>query len=308
MALDEATAALFAAMAEQGGPPLHEMTPEEARGFGKALREMYGEGPEVSLSREFTAGSVPCRLIVPAGELEGVLVYYHGGGWVIGAIDEFDTLARKLANAAHFAVVLVDYRLAPEHPYPAAVDDAWEALTWVADHVEELVGKKLPLAIGGDSAGGNLTAVMARRAAEQGAPELLTQLLVYPVADCDFTTGSYLDPENQGLLTKEAMEYFFGFYVSDGASAEHPDISPLRAENVSGQVPALVATAEHDPLRDEGEALARKLEAAGVEVNFRRFAGQSHGFFTMVNVLPGSDAGIAFVTDHLRDQLARSTS
>lgn len=305
MALDEATANLIAGMAEAGGPPLHELSPEEMRGFGKGLQQLYGPGPEMASARELDADGVPVRLLVPEGEVRGLIVYYHGGGWVIGALDEFDTLARKLAVATGFAVALVDYRLAPEAQFPAAVDDAHKALTWLDANLDSLLGSRLPLVIGGDSAGGNLTAVLARKAAETGAPHLLTQLLIYPVADSNFDTDSYTDPQNQLLLTREAMQVFFTHYVPDGTSPEHPDISPLRATDLSGQVPALVMTAEHDPLRDEGEALARRLEEAGVPVTFRRFDGQTHGFFTMANVLPGSDAGIAMIADHLNSLLGK---
>ena len=308
MALDTATSALLAELAKSGMPPLHEMTPEEARGLGVALRELYGPGPEMARVEEYAAptadgGAVPLRVLVPAGTPRGVLVYYHGGGWVIGALDEFDTLARQLAERTGCAVVLVDYRLAPEHRFPVAVDDAWAALQWIAAGVEDIAGADAPLIVGGDSAGGNLAAIMTQRAREAGGPEIALQVLVYPVTDCDLETPSYVDPENQLLLSRESMVWFWDHYAPEHEGRLCADASPLRAADLTGLPPAIVLTAEHDVLRDEGEAYARRLEEAGVPVEFKRFDGQMHGFFTMVNVLPGSAAGIDHVVDAVERQL-----
>jgi acetyl esterase len=310
MAVDEATATLLAQMAESGMKPLHEMTPEEARGLGGALREMYGEGPQVRDVRDLSApgpgGDIPVRVITPDGEPRALIVYYHGGGWVIGAIDEFDALGRELANATGSVVALVDYRLAPEHRYPAAAEDAWAALRWAAGQKAELAGD-VPLVVAGDSAGGNLTAIVAQRAQAEGGPDIAVQVLVYPVTDADLDTASYLDPANQLLLSRESMAWFWDHYAPDPASRKNVDASPLRAADLTGQPPAVVLTAEHDPLRDEGEAYAERLRDAGVPVEHRRFPGQMHGFFTMVGVLPGHDAGLAFVVEQLDGRLgARS--
>lgn len=300
MALDEATSQLLGQMAESGAKPLHEMTPEEARGFGATLQEMYGEGPGMSRVEDLavpgSGGDIPVRVLVPEGTVRGVIVYYHGGGWVIGALGEFDTLGRTLAEGTSCAVVLVDYRLAPEHRYPAAAEDAWSALTWVEEHRAELAPHGGPMIVMGDSAGGNLAAVVAQRA-HSGGPKISLQVLVYPVTDCDLDTPSYLDPANQLMLSRESMVWFWDHYAPDAESRLRPDASPLRAEHLAGLPPAVVLTAEHDPLRDEGERYAERLREAGVPVQSQRFAGQMHGFFTMINVLPGAAASMDYLTD-----------
>jgi len=196
-------------------------------------------------------------------------------------------------------VVNVDYRLAPEHRYPAAADDAWTALRWAAGQMAEIAGGPVPLVVMGDSAGGNLSAVVAHKARAAGGPELAAQVLIYPVTDADLDNGTYIDPENQLMLTREGMIWFWDHYAPDLASRTNPDASPLRAASVAGLAPAIVLTAEHDVLRAEGESYAERLREAGGLLAHRRFAGQMHGFFPMVNLLPGSADGIAYVTDQL---------
>jgi acetyl esterase len=308
MALDEATAGFLTQLAAAGGPPLHEMSPEEARGFGAMLRELYGPGPEVEKSYDVELAtadghSFTVRVLVPAGDIRALVVYYHGGGWVIGDIDEYDNLARTLANRLHVAVVNVDYRLAPEHRYPAAADDAWTALTWAAGQAAEIAGGPVPLVVMGDSAGGNLSAVVAQKARDAGGPELAAQVLIYPVTDADLDNDSYTDPANELMLTRDGMIWFWNHYAPDVASRLKPDASPLQADSLAGLAPAIVLTAEHDVLRDEGEAYAERLREAGVPVEVRRFAGQMHGFFPMVNLLPGSADAIAYVAEHLNSRL-----
>ncbi|OJY37799.1 MAG: esterase [Pseudonocardia sp. 73-21] len=309
MALDDATAGFLTQMAESGAKPLHEMTPDEARGLGGMLRDLYGPGPDVaSVHDEKVANpdgtSFGIRVLVPEGTPRAVIVYYHGGGWVIGNIEESDTLGRQLANRTNAVVVLVDYRLAPEHRYPAAADDAWAALGWTAQRVTELAGADVPLVVMGDSAGGNLAAIVAQRAKAEGAPDIALQVLVYPVTDADVDNASYVDPANQLLLSRESMIWFWDHYAPDAASRANVDASPIQAADLSGLPPAVVLTAEHDPLRDEGEAYAAKLAAAGVPTEHRRFDGQMHGFFTMVNVLPGSAAGIDYAVEQIDRVLA----
>jgi len=308
MALDEATAGFLTQLAESGAKPLPELTPEEARGFTAMLRELYGPGPEVDIAYDVELPTADghtftVRVLVPAGEIRALVVYYHGGGWVIGNIDEYDNIARTLANALHAAVVNVDYRLAPEHRYPAAADDAWTALQWAARKRVEIAGGPVPMIVMGDSAGGNLSAVVAQKARDAGAPELAAQVLIYPVTDADLDNDTYADPANQLMLTRDAMIWFWDHYAPDQASRAKPDASPLQAGSLAGLAPAIVLTAEHDVLRAEGEAYAEALREAGVPVVHRRFAGQMHGFFPMVNVLPGSADGIAYVTEQLSRQL-----
>ncbi|HEY1118966.1 MAG TPA: alpha/beta hydrolase [Acidimicrobiales bacterium] len=227
------------------------------------------------------AGAIPARLYVPRADgTPPVVVYYHGGGWVLGGIDSHDGTCRALANASGAAVVSVDYRLAPEHPFPAAVDDAWAALEWVAANAAELGGDPSRLAVAGDSAGGNLAAVVAIQARDTGAPALRGQLLVYPVTDATMSHPSIEENGSGYFLTKADMEWFYGHYAP-----ERPDdwrLSPLAAPDLAGLAPALVLTAEYDPLRDEGEAYARRLDDDGVPVELIRKDGLIHGFFGMV--------------------------
>ncbi|MEJ8282009.1 alpha/beta hydrolase [Pseudonocardia spirodelae] len=309
MALDDATTQFLTAMAEAGGTPLHEMTPGEARELGAALREMYGPGPEVAHRSDATVpvadGTIGVRILAPENP-RSVIVYYHGGGWVIGTIDEFETLARHLVARTGATVVLVDYRLAPEHRYPVAVEDSWAALRWTVAHLAG-AGPDLPLVVAGDSAGGNIAAIMAQRAKAEGGPRIDLQVLVYPVTDADLDNASYTDPANQLMLSRDSMVWFWDHYAPDVASRARPDASPLRAGDLSGLPPAVVLTAEHDVLRDEGEAYAEKLRAAGVPVRSRRFAGQMHGFFTFVGVLPGAAEGLGYVADELDRHLADHT-
>jgi acetyl esterase len=300
MALDQATASFLGQMAEQGGKPLHEMDPVEARQLGGLLTELSGPGPEVAKVENHSlatddGGEFDVRVLAPE-DPRAVIVYYHGGGWVIGDIDQFDNLGRQLANRTGAAVVLVNYRKAPEHRYPAAVEDSWQALNWVDENIETIAGKRVPLIVAGDSAGGNLSAIMSQRSRDRSGPTIDLQVLIYPVTDHDLATSSYLAPENQLMLSKDTMIWFFDHYI-DEARRDEPDASPLRASDLAGLPPAVVLTAEHDVLRSEGEAYAAALETAGVPVTKEMFAGQMHGFFTMVNILPGSAAGIDYVVD-----------
>ena len=277
--------------------------------MGAALAAQAPPGPEVERAEERTlstpTGDFAIRVIVPKGAVDGILVWFHGGGWVIGSAAEADVLTRKLAVRTRCAVVNVDYRMAPEHRFPVAVDDCWAAVEWADANAEELVGHKAPLLVGGDSAGGNLAAVMALRSKERGGPEIALQLLVYPVTDHDFERSSYVAPDNQLLLDKKAMVWFWDHYVPDRAVRDRPEASPLRARDLDGLPPAVVLTAEHDVLRDEGEAYATRLEAAGVPVTRKRFPGQLHGFFTMVGVVPGHEAGLEFAAEAIEKAVRR---
>jgi acetyl esterase len=311
MTVDVATTMLLQQMAASGGKPLHESTPEEARALGEAIAALAGPAPEMARVEDHRVatpdGDVPVRVLVPLQPTRGVIVYYHGGGWVIGRIDEFDTMARKLAERTSCAVVLVEYRLAPEHRYPAAVDDSYAALVWVGEHLAEIGGSEdAPLIVAGDSAGGNLAAVMALRARDQGGPPIALQVLIYPVTDADFDRPSYIDPDNQLLLTRDAMLWFWDHYIPDPSRRSEPDASPLQAADLSGLPPAVVLTAEHDVLRDEGEAYAERLSAAGVPVDFKRHTGQTHAFFTLL-MLPGSERGFQQVVKAVRACLVRQS-
>ena len=303
MPLDWATAELLEQMAAGGGKPLHESSVEEARALAAGLADQVGPAPAMFRVEEHSlpvpGGVVPLRVLVPLERPAGVIVYYHGGGWVVGSIDETDTVARKLAERTSCSVVLVDYRLAPEHRYPVAVEDSWAALEWVGEHLESIAAPGAPLFVAGDSAGGNLAAVMALRARDRGGPAIAAQILIYPVTDADFECPSYVDPENQLLLTREAMVWFWDHYAPDAERRSEADASPLRAADLADLPPAVVLTAEYDVLRDEGEAYAERLREAGVPVDFQRYEGQTHGFFTLL-VLHGSERGFQQVVKAVR--------
>jgi acetyl esterase len=216
---------------------------------------------------------------VPQGEKPlPVVVYFHGGGWVIGSIETHDAPCRELANRSGAIVVSVEYRMAPEHPFPAAPEDCYAATAWVADHAAEFGGDPARLAVAGDSAGGNLAAVVALMTRERNGPPLRFQLLIYPAVDARMGYASIDENSTGYFLTKADMHWFYGHY---GADPSDWRASPLLAPDHSGLPPALVLTAEYDPLRDEGEAYARKLQEAGVPVTLRRYDGQIHGFTIM---------------------------
>lgn len=308
MALDQATTALLEAMAALGLKPLHEQTPAEARGRMAAMRGEQAPGPDMASVRDLrvkaSGGFVPIRVLTPVAEPRGVIVYYHGGGWVIGSLADFDKLGRILARRTGCTVLLADYRLAPEYRFPTAVDDSWAVLRWADERRAELARPDAPLIVAGDSAGGNLSAVMAQRAKAAGGPRIALQVLVYPVTDCDLETTSYRDPANQLMLSRESMIWFWDQYAPDPEARLHPDAAPLRNADLLRLPPAVVVTAEHDVLRDEGELYATRLLKAGVPVRHQRFAGQMHGFFTMVDILPGAAAAMDYVAAAIEEHLA----
>ena len=303
MALDVPTARFLEQLAEGDGKPLHKSTPEEVRALGAKFAELAGPAPEMERVEERTIkgpdGESGLRILVPIEKPRGVLVYYHGGGWVTGSIDEYDTVARKLAERTSCAVVLVEYRLAPEHRYPTAVDDSYTALEWVWKHLSDIAGHEVPLIVAGDSAGGNLAAVMAIRARDRSGPPIALQALIYPVTDADFDRPSYTDPENDLLVTRDAMIWCWDHYLPESARRTEPDASPLHTEDLSGLPPAVILTAEHDVLRDEGEAYAARLQEANVPTDLQRYVGQMHGFFTLL-MLPGSELGFQQVVKAVR--------
>lgn len=302
MALDEATTTFLNEAAKSGAPPLHEMTVAEAREMNAGLTPLFGEGPEVYSVRDVTipsrdGASFSARVFAPANPV-GVVVYYHGGGWVLGEIAGFDTLCRQLVDRTRWTVVLVEYRKAPESPYPAAAEDAWAALRWTDERRGELAGDGAPLAVAGDSSGGNLATVVTQRSVREGGPQIAAQVLVYPVTDADFDNETYNDPQNDLMLGKQSMVMFWDLYTPNVADRHKPDAAPLRGDP-SGTPPALVLLAEHDVLRSEGQAYAQKLGECGVPVQVHVVPGQMHGFFTFPNVLPGAATGMDLVVDAL---------
>ncbi len=227
-------------------------------------------------------------------------MFYHGGGFVIGSLDSYDSLCRALANRAACIVVSVDYRLAPEHKFPAAVDDALEAYQWVSDHASELGGDAQRLAIAGDSAGGNVTAVTAIDIRDEGDIAPLLQILIYPVTDGTPETPSHHEFAEGRLLTRGNILWFYDHYMAEPEDAKNPRFSPLLADDLSGLAPALVIVAGHDPLRDEGIAYAKRLKEAGVTVELSNYEGMVHGFISFADAVDQGKAAIEQVAAALR--------
>jgi acetyl esterase/lipase len=226
-------------------------------------------------------------------------VYFHGGGWVVGDLDTHEAICRTLANPASCVVASVDYRCAPECRYPTAAEDAYAATCWIAEHAGELGVDARRLALCGDSAGGNLAAVVPLMARDRGGPRVALQVLVYPVTDCDLDTPSYRENATGYILTREGMRWYWEQYAPGLAERREPYASPLRASSLAALPPALVVTAEYDPLRDDGELYARRLAEAGVPVALSRYAGLVHSFFRLTNVLDAARAAVREVADAL---------
>lgn len=310
MALDEASQQFLAAMAEGGAPPLSEQTPAMARMTGPIFAGMSGPGPDVGEVSAFEldgdGGQFRMRVLKPKTEPKAIIVYYHGGGWVLADIDlQYDTVARQLVDRTGCTVVMVNYRKAPEHPFPTAIEDSWVALEWVDAHRVELAPAGAPLIVAGDSAGGNISAVMTHWARDRNGPKIDYQVLVYPVTDCDMERPSYNAEENQLIVDRPLMEWFFGHYEPDAEKRKNPDISPIRRESLESLPPAFIYLAEHDPLHDEGKEYAEKLTAAGNEVKCEMAEGQLHGFFQMANILPGYTAGLEKVASKIDEFLTK---
>jgi acetyl esterase len=286
MPLDPESQGIINLLAEVGFPDIASSTPGDVRGFLAAMAAGSPPGPDVAKVENIDAGGVPARVYTPDGDgPKPVFVFYHGGGWVLGSLDESDAYCRVLANTTGAIVVSVDYRMAPEHVFPAAVDDCFAATTWVAENAASLGGDAGRLVIGGDSAGGNLAAVVAQLARDNGGPAIRLQVLMCPVTDHDFERASYNENATGYLLHKDAMEWFFDHYVPNAADRDDPRCSPLRG-NLAGLPPAYVMTAGLDPLCDEGDAYAEALKAAGVPVTYNTYPDQFHDFQSMAGVLP----------------------
>jgi len=307
------TRALLDLMVERNIPPTHTLVPEEARRMYRERRFFtQPEAPEVSLVRDIQApgpgGSIPLRLYRPAGAAPAaglpVLVFYHGGGWTIGDLDTHDVLCRALANGSGCAVVSVDYRMGPEHRFPAAVDDSVAAARWVARNADSLGVDPARLAVGGDSAGGNLAAVVAIAARDAGDLPIAFQLLIYPATDQRRIAPSYRTNGQGYLLTMETMAYFHDHYIDDPAHDLDWRASPLLREDLSRLPPAMVLTAGFDPLRDEGLQYAQRLSEAGNRATQICFERQIHGFVTMGRVVDEANAAVALCAATLRSALA----
>ncbi len=307
--IDPAARALLDLIVQRGVPPTHTLTPDEARRAYLERRSFTQPAPpDVASVRDETSGPVPMRVYRPLGAAAGAtlpaLVYFHGGGWVIGDLDTHDTLCRELANGAGVCVVAVDYRRAPDHRFPAAVDDCYAATRWIVAQAAALRIDPTRLAIGGDSAGGNLAAVVAIAARDAGDLPLAYQLLIYPATDQRAASPSHTANGQGYLLTSDSVAYYRAHYLE--REEDWPDwrASPLLHEDLSRLPPALVLTAGFDPLRDEGAAYADRLSAAGNRVAYVCFERQIHGFILMGKVLDEANAAVALCASELKRALA----
>ena len=289
MNLDFATTSLLANMMLNEAPPMHTLSAEEARLVFSEIYRSMPPGP-VSVSSEdvniaVEGGEIRARVLTPQGTAQSVMVYYHGGGWVVGNIDDYDLVGRHLAEKCNAIVVMVDYRKSPEHKYPVPMQDCYAALNWVEANRKKIGADKLPLIVAGDSVGGNLSAVMAQKTVSENGPKIDLQVLVYPVTDGRMQSESFTAEDKQLFLNAELMAHFWAQYC-DTAQRENADASPLLADDVSTVAPAIVLTAEFDILVDEGKAYADKLAAADKLVAYKCFAQQMHTFFAMPDALP----------------------
>jgi acetyl esterase len=312
MALDPQAQEVINLVIKSGRPAYNTLSPKEARQLFRETRPASTPPPaEIgsvrNISAEGPAGPIPLRVYRPAGVPSGtalpVLVYYHGGGWVIGDLDTHDVQCRQITAEAGITVVAVDYRLAPEHKFPAAVDDAWAATRWVIGHAGELGVDAGRLAVAGDSAGGNLAAVVALMARDAGGPAIALQVLIYPVTDVGAESKSYNDFAEGYMLTRDGMRWFTNHYLKSPAEATDWRVSPLRAASLAKLPPALVITAGFDPLRDEGAAYARRLTEAGVQVDYVNYGGMIHGFMPMGRLIATGNRATSHVATSLRQTL-----
>ena len=247
------------------------------------------------------------RIYTPRGQGPfGACLYFHGGGWVLNSVDTHDDLVRRLAVAADCIFVSVEYRLAPEHKYPAAVEDAYTALVDVCDNAASMNIDPARIAVSGDSAGGNLAAAVCLMTKDRGGPPIAFQALIYPITDCDFDRPSYLRNHDGYFLTRREMQWFWNHYVSTVEQMREPYASPLLAPSLSGLPPALILTAEYDPLCDEGEAYAAALERAGVPVTLRRYDGMIHSFVRRVDQFDAAHAAIQEIGRHVHAAIGHS--
>ena len=309
MPLDPQARAYLDLMSSAGLPPTHQLTPDEARAALVTRRAL------LPAAEPQPVGGVEDRRIPgPGGELKvriyrpdgqgpfPIMVYFHGGGWVVGSVDTHDGVCRGLTHGVSCVVVSVDYRLAPEHKFPAAVEDAYAATCWAAEHAAELGGDAARLVVAGESAGGNLAAVVALMARDRGGPPIAYQVLLYPGTCHGFESPSLA--ENDGIvLGVEDIRWYSRQYLPNEAVAADPYASPLRAPDLSGLPPALVVTAEYDPIRDEGEAYADRLRQAGVPVVSKRYPGLIHTFFLVAGMVDAAREAVEETCETLRTAL-----
>jgi len=311
MTLHPQAEALLSALAEEGRPSVEELSITAAREQTAAIRDVQGEPADVAgvvdLLVPGGAGHLPVRVYRPGldGGPRPLLVYFHGGGWVTGGLELVDRPLRRLANATGAVLANVEYRLAPETPFPGAAEDAYASVVALHERAAELGADPERLAVAGDSAGGNLAAVAALMARDRGGPRIGSQILMYPVtAPAQGSPfASYRENADGYLLTRASMLYYWDTYLADPTDAADPYAAPLNGTDLSGLPPALILTAQYDPLRDEGEAYGRRLREAGVPVTAERYPGMIHGFFWFPGVFDAFDRAVHDIAGELTARL-----
>jgi len=316
-ALDPHARQLLALARKAGYPPLQALTPDKARAaYAASWEPMQSPGGEVASVQDITIDGPGGELTLRVYRGEGVdpramvpcMLYLHGGGWVIGNLESHDRLCRRLANVARLCVVAVDYRLAPEHPFPAALDDGAAALNWVFEHAAELGVDANALGVGGDSAGGNLAASLALLERDGLLPALAYQALIYPALDLTAASASYQSEMADLPLSAQTMHYFIGHYLPNAKDRLDWRASPLLAQSLVGVAPALVMTVAHDPLCDEGRAYAQRLDAAGVRVTALHFNDHMHGLLGQGRMVPAADVIGDYVFSTVGHELYRAAA
>lgn len=306
MPLDAQIESVMEQVAALGFPPSHTVSAQEARSNAKARPR--GKGPDVHKVEDIKipsdAGPIPARIYTPSDETSlPVLVWFHGGGWVVGDLESADATARHLCNESSSVIISIDYRLAPETKFPGASDDCYAATQWVSENASSLNADPDKIAVGGDSAGGNLAAVVSLMARDKQGPKIGFQLLVYPVTEMNFNTKSYIDNAEGYQLSRDGMIWYWDHYLEDKESANNPYAAPMKAQSLQNLPPALIITAEYDPLRDEGKAYAERLKAEGVTTQYTMYSGMIHGFFGMASVVDKGRAAVKEAADAMRKAL-----
>jgi acetyl esterase len=306
--LDPQVKVLLDQMAAANQPPFHSQSPVDARKAMEAMLNVLGPGPEVHKVEDRKipgpAGDIPIRIYTPAGKPNGILVYFHGGGWVVGDLASHDYVCRVFTNETGCTVVAIDYRLAPEHLFPAGPDDCYAATQWASKNAASLGCDADHIAVGGDSAGGNLAAAISLMARDRGGPRIRHQMLIYPVTDSAMDTPSYKEFTADGfVLSKLDMEWFWNYYIPNAKDRENPYASPARAKDLKNLPPAHIITASHDPLRDEGEAFAELLKKAGNKVKVKRYEGVVHGFVSLQAAIDQGKTATRELADELKASL-----
>jgi len=289
-------------------PPIPSLPVEAVRGMFEQFD--FGEDEKLAEVRDLeidgAAGPIPARFYRPLGDPRGLILFYHGGGWVVGNLQSHDKAVRALANRSECAVLAIEYRLAPEHVFPAGLEDCYAALQWADRHKGDLGLGDVPLVVAGDSAGGNLAAVVAVMARDRKGPALAAQLLIYPATSSGQDTPSYTERGTGSLLTKADMVWFWNHYAPEGMDRTDPRMSVLLTEDLGRLPPAVLAIAEFDPLRDEGVAYGRKLASADTAVTVLHYRDLPHGFLTFYQMSPGASRALDEMATSLKSALTRS--